>query len=89
VRERLFKFTNGIGKPVWILPESVLCMYIDGDGCYVIQCLRTLWTTNKEDFYCLLEVVNTLGQSHDQEGDWWKNGKPNPLDNENEDEDAE
>jgi len=88
VRERLFKFINGVGKPVWILPESVLCMYVDVDGLYVIQCLRTLWTMNKEDFYRLLEVVNKLGQSHDQEGDWWKNGKPNPLDNE-EDEDDE
>ena len=87
---QMIKFTNGLGETTWILPSTVVAMWIQEGPNYCLACMNTSWTTNKEDFFRILETVQAFRKSVDSSDDWWKTGGKNPLDGEEEeDEDTD
>lgn len=89
----IFHFTNFFGRKVWIWLIDVMCVYEgflpeEPQGVYVIGCTSSSWTVSKAVAERLVEKLEefyrkNLHSSHD-DGDWWKNGGPNPLDSDEE-----
>jgi len=85
---KLFRFINGIGRPVWILPSTVIAMYQEECGAWVVVCTNTMWTMSKGDFDRLLKVVDQFRASlEEDEGDWWKGVGTDTTEEEDDDED--
>jgi hypothetical protein len=78
----MFCFTCTEGKQVWIKLYTVICIIELSPDRYTVQCTQSMWTMNKKDFKRLLRKLRQVDQDED---DWWKTGGPNPLDNENDD----
>ena len=82
----MFKFINSKGKPVWVKLSTVICIYQQDDGDYVIQTIGSIWITSERWAFQLLAKLQDrdTAENNKQDDDWWKHGRPNPLDSEEE-----
>lgn len=81
----MFRFVNTQGRQVWIKLHTVICIFELDDDAFTVQCVQSLWTMRKVDVVRLLAALESKEEEAlGDDPDWWKHGRPNPLDREEE-----
>lgn len=80
----MFRFINTQGRQIWVKLHTVLSIFENEemDGTFTLQCTGSTWTMNKSDVMRLLAKFKGSGTDEADDPDWWKHGRPNPLDRE-------
>ena len=81
----MFRFINCQGRQAWVKLHTVICIYENEErnGLFTVQTIGSVWTVNKPTVMRLLAKLKAREQAEDDDDpDWWKHGRPNPLDRE-------
>ena len=81
----MFRFVNTQGRRIWIRLGTVLAIFEneEKDGTFTLQCTGSCWTMHEKDALRLVDRLNEyFRDEEDEDPDWWKHGRSNPLDRE-------
>lgn len=86
----MFRFVNAQGRQIWVKLNTVIGIYehVEKDGNFTVQTIGSIWTVNKAVVMRLLTKLKARDEDDGDDPDWWKHGRPNPADREDDDESA-